>query len=97
MKVAVVGSARRHRRVLERLVEPLRALARLAGLALARRLIVARALPGPGRQVAGGGEHRHVGADLGEDVLRGAGLDPVDGAQQLNRWSERAQLLLDRL
>ena len=38
-----------------------------------------------------------VRPDLGEDVLRGAGLDPIDGAQQLNRRLERAQLLLDRI
>jgi hypothetical protein len=47
--------------------------------------------------VGGGGEDGHVEADLGEDVLGGAGLDPVQGAQKLNGRRERAQLLLDRL
>jgi hypothetical protein len=47
--------------------------------------------------VAGGGEDRHVGADLGEDVLGGAGLDPAQGAQQVNGGLKRAQLFLDRL
>ena len=47
--------------------------------------------------MAGGREHRHVGADLGEDVLRGAGLDPGERAQQLNMRLERAQYLLDRV
>jgi hypothetical protein len=32
---------------------------------------------------------RHVGADLGEDALRAAGLDADHGAQQLNRRRER--------
>jgi hypothetical protein len=36
----------------EREVQPLGAVAGLAGAALAGRLVVARALPGPGREVA---------------------------------------------
>jgi len=47
--------------------------------------------------MAGGREDRHVGADLGDDVLRGAGLDPAERAQQLNGGLERAQLFLDRV
>ena len=47
--------------------------------------------------MVGGREDRHVGADLGDDVLRGAGLDPAQRAQQLNGGLERAQLLLDRV
>ena len=45
----------------------------------------------------GGGEDRHVDADLGEDVLGGTGLDPIDRTQELKGGRERAQLLLDRL
>jgi hypothetical protein len=48
-------------------------------------------------EVPGGREHRHVGADLGEDVLRAARLDPGQRAQHLNLRLKRAQLLLDRL
>ena len=47
--------------------------------------------------MARGGEHAHVEADLGDDVLRGAGLDPAKRAQQVNRWLKRAQLFLDRV
>jgi hypothetical protein len=43
----------------------------LAGAALATGAVVARAASGPGGQVRGGGEHRHVHADLGDDRLRG--------------------------
>jgi hypothetical protein len=46
--------------------------------------------------MAGGGEDRHVGTDLGDDHLGGALLDAGDRAEQLNRPRERADLLLDR-
>src|SRR5438445_604769 len=85
---------RRPSGVLERVVEPLRAFTGAAGAALVGRLVVARALPGPGGEVAIAREDRHVDADLGEDVLRGARLDAVERAQELNRRPERVQLLL---
>ena len=47
--------------------------------------------------MTGGGEDRHIDADFGKDVLRGAGLDPAQRAQQVNRWLKRAQLFLDRV
>src|SRR4051795_11513577 len=78
----------------EREVQPLGPVAGLARAALAGRLVVARALAGPGRQVARGREPRHVGADLGDDALGTAALDADHGAQQLNRRIERADLLL---
>jgi len=90
LQVAVVGADRGHRGVLERVVEPFGSLAAATGAALARRLVVARALACPRGEVAGGREHRHVGADLGEDVLRGAGLDPAERAQHVNGWLKRA-------
>jgi len=42
------------------------------------------------------GEDGHVEADLGDDVLGGALLDPRRRAQQLNRCGKRGELLLDR-
>jgi hypothetical protein len=53
-----------------------------------------QALASPGRQVPRRREARHVGAYLGQDAFRAAVLDADDGAQ-LNRWRERADLLLD--
>ena len=76
-------------------VEPSAALAGLAGALPAGGAVVARALPRPGGQVAGGREHAHVGADLGEDGLAGAPPHAGYGAQQLNRRSESGQALLD--
>ena len=64
--------------VLERVVEALGSPCVRPDRRLPEDLVVAEALPRPGGEVAGGGEVRHVDADLGEDVLRGAGLDPVD-------------------
>src|SRR4029077_19898158 len=77
--------------------EPLAALAGPAGATLAGRLVVAGTLPGTGRQVARRREHAHVEADLGDDVFGGAPLDAGARAQQLNRCSERGELLLDRV
>ena len=45
--------------------------------------------------MAGCREHGHVDADLGEDVLRGTGLDPAQRAQDVNCALKRAQLFLD--
>jgi hypothetical protein len=97
LRGGVVGfdADRGHGGLFEREVQPLGAVAGLARAPLAGRLIVAGTLAGPGRQMACGGKARHVGADLGQDALRAAGLDADDAAQQLNRRGERAQLLLD--
>jgi len=51
-------------------------LAGLARAGSAGRVALARAHPSPRRQVPGGGKGGHVGADAGEDDLRGAVVDP---------------------
>ena len=83
LQVAVVGSDRGHGGVLERVIEPLRSLPGPPD----RRLPADWLLPGhwPAQEAScpAVGKHRHVDADLGEDVLGGAGLDPVNAAQQL--------------
>jgi hypothetical protein len=53
--------------------------------------------PAPRRQVVCRRKARHVGANFGEDGLRAAALDADDGARQLNRGRERADLFLDRV
>ena len=45
--------------------------------------------------MAGGGEHRHVGADLGNDRLRGPLAHPGDGVQLVPGPSERSHHLID--
>ena len=45
----------------------------------------------------GGREDGHVGADLGDDHLGAAPLNPGDRAEQLNGRGERGDLLLDRV
>src|SRR6266498_4204119 len=62
---------------LERDSEPLAAFAAAAGAAFAGGLVVAGAAAGPGGEVAGGGDAAHVGADLSDHDLRGAGGDAV--------------------
>jgi hypothetical protein len=54
------------------------AFAGAAGAAFAGRLVVAGALAGPGGEVAVTRENRHIDADLGDDHLGGARLDPVE-------------------
>src|SRR5208283_4416964 len=50
-EVAVLDANRAHRRVVQRAVEPFRALARLPALAFPGGLVVARALRGPASEV----------------------------------------------
>jgi hypothetical protein len=71
------------------------ALARCGSLRLARALIVARGDPSPGRQAPGGGEHAHIGADLGDD---GGCCHPIHAGnlhQQPVLSVERLELELD--
>jgi len=72
LEVAVVGSDRCMAASLSASLSHLG-----SGAAFAGRLVVAGALAGPGGAVAGGGEHRHVGADLIRKpaVARGIGAD----------------------
>src|SRR3954468_13415448 len=65
-------------------LEPAVARASRCGLGLAGGLVVARADPGPGGEVRGAGKAGHLHADLGDDHLGGAGVDTVDGGQQLD-------------
>jgi hypothetical protein len=97
LELAVVGSNRWHRTVLECVIEPLAALAGMAGAAFAGGLVVARTLTGPRGEMASGREYAHVDTNLGNDVLRRSFLDTRDRAQQLNRCSKRGELLLDRV
>src|SRR5215218_9139475 len=65
----------------QHLPQPAVAPGRLARAALAAGEVVARTAARPGGQVAGGREHRHVGADLDNDRLRGPLAHPGDGVQ----------------
>src|SRR3954452_512822 len=94
-RVVGLDADRGHGGFFEREVQPLRAVARLAGPALAGGLVVAGALAGPRRQVSGRREASHIGPDLGEDAFGAAALDADDRAHQFNRGRERADLLLD--
>src|SRR3954464_4177546 len=94
-EVVALDADRGHGGLLEREVQPLRAVAGLAGAAFAGRLIVGGAAPGPRREVPRGRELRHVGADLADDALGAAALDAGHRAHQLNRRRERADLLGD--
>ena len=71
------------------------ALAGPARAVLPGGLVVARAQPGPRRQVRRGGEPSHVDADLGDDDLGGAFTDPRDRGQQLGLLGEREAGLVD--
>ncbi len=59
------------------------------------RLLDAGCEAGPGDQMARGGEAAHVGADLGDDHLRGGAADPTDLIQPVGRRRERGDLLVD--
>src|SRR5690348_8377543 len=54
------------------------AAGRVAALALSARLAGLGGPSGPGDQVGGGREYRHVGADLGDDVLGADDPDAVN-------------------
>ena len=96
-EVGVFAAGRGERGFLERPVEPFGAVAGLPGAAFAGGLVVAGALPGPGRELFGGREDAHVDADLGDDAFGGAPLHAGDRAQQLNGFLERGDLLRDHL
>src|SRR5919202_1078860 len=61
--------------------EPGTALARLAAVALARALVVARTHAGPGGEMLGAGEAGRVRADLGHQRLSHLPADPGDRIQ----------------
>src|SRR4029450_11159010 len=75
--------------------QPTVALGGLAGATLAPGDVVAWAAARPGGQVAGGREHGHVDADLGDDALGGALADPGDGVQPVTGHRERGDPLVD--
>src|SRR5262245_45583254 len=70
-EIDVVGASGGHCRFGQGGVEPLGAVAGLAGAAFAGGAVVAGALAGPAGEVTLGGEAAHVGADLGEHRLMG--------------------------
>ncbi len=98
LEVAAFGAGRGERGFLQRDPEELAALASPPGAAFAGGLVGAGAAPGPGGEVSGAGEGAHVGADLSDEDLGGAGGDAGDRAGQRDAGqSGRAQLSLDRL
>src|SRR5512133_2181072 len=72
----------------QHLTQPAVALGGPAGAALAPGDVVAGTAPGPGGQVAGGGEHAHVDPDLGNDRLGGTLADPGDGVEAVTGLCE---------
>src|SRR6266508_5089056 len=94
-QVDVLAAGGGHGGLGERGVEPFGAVAGLAGAAFAGGAVVAGALAGPAGEVALAWELAHVGADLGQDRLGGTPLDAGERAEQLNRFGERGELLLD--
>jgi hypothetical protein len=80
----------------QHLTQPAVALGGLAGAALAAGHVVAGAASRPGGQVAGGGEHRHVHADLGNDALGGPLAHPGDGVEAVTGRRERGDDPVDR-
>src|SRR5437867_6985454 len=73
---AVLDPTRPRGRFDERRAQPAIALSHLAGFMLPGTLMVARTEGGPARQVARTGKRAHVHADLRDDDLRGALIDP---------------------
>src|SRR4029450_1808950 len=73
---AVLCSTRPRGRFDERRAQPAVALSRLAGFVLPGPLMVARTEGGPAGEVTRAGERAHVHADLRDDDLRGAPIDP---------------------
>src|SRR5207248_503641 len=80
-QVRAPAPGRRLGRLGQTLAEPLGAGPALAGLALARGLVVAGAHAGPGGQVSGRGELGHVHPDLGDDHLGGPPVHPGNGVK----------------
>jgi len=98
LEIAAFGTGGGQRGFFEGDPEEFAALAALSGAVPAGGLVVARAASRPGREMPGGGEDRHVGADLSDHRLSGAGGDAGDGGGQRDgRLPGRAQFGLDRL
>ncbi len=88
-EVPVLDADRAHRGVVQRAVEPFRALAGLPAAALAGGLVVAGALRRPAGEVLIGREAAHVGPELADQHLRGAVLDAVQRARELDGQLKR--------
>src|SRR5260370_9653088 len=80
-KVAALFAACRPGDLDEQGLEPRGSFAELGGAALAGTLVVPGAQAGPGDQVCGGREARHVDADLGDDDGSGDIADAGDRGQ----------------
>src|SRR2546428_8608510 len=86
---AILCPTRPRGRFDERRAQPAVALSHLAGLVLPGTLIVSRTEGGPAREVARAGKRAHVHADLRDDDLRGALIDPGNAIQPRQRVGER--------
>src|SRR3989449_10591752 len=86
---AVLCPTRPRARFDGRRAQPAVALSHLAGLVLPGTLIVARTEGGPAREVARAGKRAHVHADLRDDDLRGALIDPGNAIQPRQRVGKR--------
>ena len=91
----VLGSGRGHRGSAQRARQPPVAVTGLARSAFAGGFVMARAHPGPGRQVRSGAEAAHVGAGLGDDDLGDGLAHPRDRRQVLKLAGKREHLLLN--
>ena len=77
-RLGALAAGCRHRRDAEGALEVGVTWPGAGGLDAPGGLVAARAGPGPGRQVPGGGEPGHVRAGLGDDHVGDAGADPGD-------------------
>jgi zinc-finger of transposase IS204/IS1001/IS1096/IS1165/Helix-turn-helix domain of transposase family ISL3 len=91
-----VGRAGRGQRGLgQRAAQPPVPFARLPGPVPAGTLVVARAEPGPARQMTRAGEDPHIYPDLCQDDLRGALVHPREGVQAREVRGERSDDVVD--
>ena len=88
-KSGIGGSGRCLRRFNEGGAKPAVPFAGLSGFVLPGTLIVPRTHPRPAREVAGGREHAHVDAELGDQYFGGALVDARDRVEVFHRLGER--------
>src|SRR5438445_9643984 len=86
---AVLDPTRPRGRFDERRAQPAVALAHLAGSVLPGTLIVTRTEGGPAREATRTGKRAHIHANLRDDDLRGALIDPWNAVQPRQRVGKR--------